>query len=79
MTDTHEKIIKAFLEYTKWQERFEYRGSDEAGIKARNALLIIGKLTKPRRLEIQIERKRRRQIRNGKPGPPTQITKNEGY
>jgi hypothetical protein len=78
MTELHEKLMKAFLEYTKWQERFEYKGSDEAGIKARNALLAIRKLTVPRRREILEERFRRKKLRNGKPGPPTEITK-EGY
>jgi hypothetical protein len=34
-TDSHDKMIEAFQNYFKWQERFEYHGSDEAGIKSR--------------------------------------------
>ena len=34
-TDSHDQMIEAFQKYFKWQERFEYHGSDEAGIKAR--------------------------------------------
>jgi len=34
-TESHDRMIAAFQEYFKWQERFEYKGSDEAGIKAR--------------------------------------------
>ena len=34
-TDSHDEMIEAFQNYFKWQDRFEYKGSDEAGIKAR--------------------------------------------
>jgi hypothetical protein len=74
-TDTHEEIIKACQEYFKWQDRFEHRGSDEAGIKARNALLEIRKLCFQRRQEIQSKREERRKLRNGKNGRPFDITK----
>jgi hypothetical protein len=76
--DTHEKIIRACQEYFKWQDRFEHRGSDEAGIKARNALHEIRKLCFQRRQEIQAKREQRKKLRNGKNGRPFDITK-ESY
>ena len=75
MTDTHDKMIAAFQEYFKWQERFENRGSDEAGIKARNALLVIREQAFLRRKEIQEKREERRKARNGRNGRPPKITK----
>jgi hypothetical protein len=75
--DTHEKIIKACQDYFKWQDRFEHRGSDEAGIKARNALLEIRRLCFQRRQEIQDKRKERRKLRNSKNGRPHDITKDK--
>jgi hypothetical protein len=73
--DTHEKFIRACQEYLKWQGRFEYKGSDEAGIKARNALLEVKKLSMKRREEIQIKRQERKKLRNAKNGRPFNITK----
>jgi hypothetical protein len=32
-TDNHDKMIEAFQSYFKWQDRFEFHDSDEAGIK----------------------------------------------
>jgi len=75
--DTHEKIIRACQDYFKWQDRFEHKGSDEAGIKARNALHEIRKLCFQRRQEIQNKRKERRKLRNGKNGRPFDITKDK--
>ena len=72
--DTHEKIIKACQEYFKYQDRFEHKGSDEAGIKARNCLSEIRRLCSLRRTEIQNERKKRRALRNAKNGRPSSIT-----
>jgi hypothetical protein len=75
--DTHELIIKACQEYFKWQDRFEHKGSDEAGIKARNALGEVRKLCLQRRKEIQEKREQRRKVRNAKNGRPFNITKDE--
>jgi len=75
--DTHELIIKACQDYFKWQDRFEHKGSDEAGIKARNALAEIRKLCFKRRQEIQEKREDRRKLRNAKNGRPSNITKDE--
>jgi hypothetical protein len=74
-TDTHDKMIEAFQEYFKWQDRFEWRGSDDAGIKARNALSEIRRFASQRRKEIQEKREERRIARNGKVGRPPKITK----
>lgn len=69
-TDTHDKMIAAFQEYFKWQDRFHYRNSDDAGLKARLALSTIRELTLLRRKEIQAIRKQRKQAREGKNGRP---------
>jgi hypothetical protein len=64
--NTHDKLILAFQEYFKWQSKFENKGSDESGIKSRNALLEIRKLCTLRRNEIQEARQKRRALRNSK-------------
>jgi hypothetical protein len=74
-TDSHDRMIAAFQEYFKWQERFEYKGSDEAGIKARYWLSEIRNEASKRRVEIQEKREERRRARNGKVGRPPKITK----
>lgn len=74
-SDTHDKMIAAFQQYFKWQERFEYMGSDEAGIKARNWLLEIRNQAKTRRAEIQEKREQRKAARNGRRGRPPKIIK----
>lgn len=56
MTEAHDKMIEAFQEYFKWQERFEFHGSDEAGIKARYWLSEIRNHASTRRKEIQAKR-----------------------
>lgn len=73
-TDSHDEMIAAFQEYFKWQDRFHYRNSDEAGIKARNALSIIRDLSSVRRKEIQQLRKERKNLRQGKNGRPLKNT-----
>jgi hypothetical protein len=73
-TDSHDKMIAAFQEYFKWQDRFHYRNSDDAGIKARNALSIIRDQASIRRKEIQELRKERRKLREGKNGRPLKDT-----
>jgi hypothetical protein len=76
-TESHDKMIRAFQEYFKWQDRFENRGSDEAGIKARNALHEIRKLAMTRRQEIMDKRRERKKLRMGRNGPPSKLIKGE--
>jgi hypothetical protein len=74
-TEAHDKMIAAFQEYFKWQERFEYKGSDEAGIKARYWLSEIRNEASTRRKEIQDKREERKAARKGKLGRPPKVTK----
>lgn len=74
-TDTHDRMIHAFQEYFKWQERFEYKHSDEAGIKARYWLSEIRNEASKRRVEIQTKREERKLSRKGMRGKPLNITK----
>ena len=77
-TDSHDEMIEAFQSYFKWQERFEYHGSDEAGIKARFWLSEIRKHASIRRLEIQDKRQERKESRKGKVGRPSKVSKSDG-
>ncbi len=74
-TESHDKMIAAFQEYFKWQERFEYKSSDEAGIKARYWLSEIRNLASTRRMEIQAKRESRKLARKGIKGRPPKLTK----
>jgi len=74
-TDTHDRMIRAFQEYFKWQERFEYKRSDEAGIKARYWLSEIRREASTRRVEIQEKREERKAARKGIIGRPPKLTK----
>ena len=74
-TDAHDRMIEAFQQYFKWQERFEYKGSDEAGIKARYWLSEIRNEASTRRTEIQEKREKRKQARKGMVGRPSKVTK----
>ena len=67
-------MIAAFQEYFKWQDRFEYKGSDEAGIKARYWLSEIRNEASKRRVEIQAKRDERKQARKGKLGRPPKLS-----
>jgi hypothetical protein len=67
-------MIRAFQEYFKWQDRFEYRGSDEAGIKARYWLSEIRNEASTRRTEIQNKREERKAARKGMVGRPKKTT-----
>ncbi len=73
-TEAHDKMIRAFQEYFKWQDRFEYRGSDEAGIKARYWLSEIRNEASTRRVEIQEKREERKKARKGMVGRPKKTT-----
>ena len=74
-SESHDKMIAAFQEYFKWQERFEYKGSDEAGIKARYWLSEIRNEASIRRVEIQAKREERKKSRKGMIGRPPKLTK----
>ena len=74
-TESHDKMIAAFQEYFKWQTRFEYKGSDEAGIKARYWLSEIRNEASKRRVEIQEKREARKESRKGMVGRPPKLTK----
>jgi hypothetical protein len=74
-TDTHDRMIRAFQEYFKWQERFEYKNSDEAGVKARYWLSEIRNEASTRRVEIQEKRQQRKQSRKGIMGRPRKVIK----
>jgi hypothetical protein len=76
-TDSHDEMIEAFQNYFKWQERFEYHGSDEAGIKARFWLSEIRKHASTRRLEIQDKRQERKEARKGMVGRPSKVSKSD--
>ena len=73
-SESHDKMIAAFQEYFKWQDRFEYKGSDEAGIKARYWLSEIRNEASTRRVEIQAKRDERKQARKGKVGRPPKLS-----
>jgi len=76
-TDSHDKMIEAFQNYFKWQERFEYHSSDEAGIKARFWLSEIRRHASTRRLEIQNKRQERKEARKGMVGRPSKVSKTD--
>ena len=73
-TEAHDRMIRAFQEYFKWADRFEYRGSDEAGIKARYWLSEIRNEASTLRTEIQAKREIRKQARKGMVGRPPKIS-----
>ena len=73
-TDSHDRMIRAFQEYFKYQDRFEYRGSDEAGIRARYWLSEIRNEASLRRTEIQAKRDERKAARKGMIGRPPKIS-----
>jgi hypothetical protein len=55
---THELLVQAMMDYYNTQERFEAKGFDETGRKARSILSDIRKLATQRRNEIQAKRKK---------------------
>lgn len=54
--DTHDKLVKAFIEYSRWNERFERYGYYGSSVQAREALRAIRSLATDRRKEIQSKR-----------------------
>ena len=73
-TDSHDRMIHAFQEYFKCQDRFEHRGSDQAGVRARYWLSEIRNEASLRRTEIQAKRDQRKQARKGMVGRPPKIS-----
>ena len=69
-SDAHDRMIHAFQEYFKWQDRFHHKKSNEAGIKARLWLSEIRTQASIIRVEIQEKRKIRRAARKGMRGKP---------
>jgi hypothetical protein len=55
--DTHDKLVKAFIEYSRWNERFERFGYKGSSIEARQALRAVRELATKRRMEILDKRK----------------------
>lgn len=76
-TETHDKMIAAFQEYFKWQNKFEYTGSNFAGTKSRKCLSEIKRCALTRRGEILDKQKERKAARNGKAGRPKKIHTNK--
>jgi len=73
-TDSHDRMIHAFQEYFKYQDRFEHRGSDSAGVRARYWLSEIRNEASLRRTEIQAKRDERKAARKGMVGRPPKIS-----
>ena len=55
--DTHDRLVKAFIEYSRWNERFERYGYHGSSVQAREFLRDIRVLSTARRIEIQAQRK----------------------
>jgi hypothetical protein len=72
-TETHDQLIQAVLDYCLYQDRFEFKGSDESGVQTRALLGEIRRLAKIRRAEIQAKREHRRKLRNGQEGRPRKV------
>ena len=53
LEDNHIRLVKAFMEYAKHNEKFELEGFSKSAMRARVALLEIQRLIKIRRREIQ--------------------------
>lgn len=73
--DTHSKLVQACQEYLAHSNRFENKGADEDGVRARNSLKKLVELCNVRKKEIQKTRHERRKLRNGKNGRPAVVTK----
>lgn len=52
LEDSHIRLVKAFMEYAKHNEKFELEGFNKSATLARSALLEIQRLIKVRRKEI---------------------------
>jgi phosphomevalonate kinase len=65
---THELLVQAMMDYYNTQERFEAKGFDETGRKARVILSDIRKLATERRNEIQAKRKALKAVKKATKG-----------
>lgn len=72
--DPHDRMIYAFQEYFKWNNRFQYKGSDEAGIKSRYWLNEIKNAINDRKKEIQIIRAQRKEAKIRQRDQPEKAT-----
>jgi len=63
---THELLVQAMMDYYNAQERFEAKGFDETGRKARVILSDIRRLATTRRNEIQEKRKKLKEEKRGR-------------
>lgn len=54
--DLNEQLIRKFIEYSRWSNRFELFGYKEAGVKARNCLREIQQIANARYHEIQAKK-----------------------
>lgn len=54
--DLNEQLIRKFIDYTKWSNRFELFGYKEAATKARNCLREIQQIANARYHEIQAKK-----------------------
>ena len=72
-TESHDKLIAAFQEYFKHQDKFEWDATEASGIKARHWLSEIRKYASIRRTEIQAKREIMKKARNGRNGRPPKI------
>lgn len=55
--DTHDKLVKAFMDYCRWNDRFVRFGYKGSSVEAREALRAIRDLSVRRRVEIINKRK----------------------
>jgi hypothetical protein len=67
--DTHDQLVKAFIEYSRWNERFERYGYYGSSVQAREFLRSIRELSKKRRMEIQAKRKLNKQAKTEEEDP----------
>ena len=54
--ELHEKLIRLFMEYSKWNTRFDLFGYKESAVKARVALMDISKVAREKRRRIQAKK-----------------------
>jgi hypothetical protein len=54
--DLHDKLLKSFIEYIRYNERFERYGYADSSQKARSSLVEVMRLAKQRRAEIYAKR-----------------------
>jgi DNA primase catalytic subunit len=73
-TESHDKMIAAFQEYFKHNDKFEWDATEASGIKARYWLSEIRRHASIRRKEIMSKRDIMKKARNGRNGRPPKAT-----